>query len=176
MGFNARLAPYTITRTIQVRATSKDAAASQHLPVFRFPFAGQLVGAYANLRRITLAATAADASVVGTTNTGVDEISLWKHATDDTTATYATSLRAAIRTGAQNSEAGGGLEWRHPSATTGVSGEDSMYALTNKTAARRKFGAGDVMLMHISPYGGTDAHRAWDVELQMDYIIGHEAS
>lgn len=172
MGFNARLAPFTIATTVEVRATSKDAAASQHYPVFRFPFAGQLVGAYANVRKVTLAGTAMDAAVEATTATGVQEISLWKHATDDTTATYATALRAALRTGNKDTSTGGGINWRLPT-TSGVNG---LYALTNKSAARRKFGAGDVMLMHIAPYGVTDAHRAYNIELQADYIIGYEAS
>lgn len=173
MGFNARLAPYTITRTIEVRETSNDAAVSQHFPVFRFPFAGQIVGAFANVRRVTAAGSAADVAVEATTNTGVDEISLWKHATDDTTATYATSLRAAARTGAQDtsSAADPGINWRLQT-TSAVTG---LYTLTNKSATRRKFSAGDVVLMHFGPYGLTNAHRVHDVEVQMDYIIGHEA-
>ncbi len=178
MGFNPRLAPYSLTCQIEVRETSKDAAKSQHFPIFKFPFAGQILNAHANVRKIQAAGTAMDASVEATTNSGVDEISLWKHATADTTATYATALRSAIRTGAQDTSTGGGVNWRLPVTgnVAATSGEKSMYALTNKSAARRKYLAGDVVYMHISPYGATNSHRVHEVTLQMDYMIGHEAS
>jgi len=172
MGFNPRLAPFTITKQIQVRETSNDASVSQHFPIFVFPFAGQLVGARANIRKVQAAGTAVDAGQAATTNTGVDEISIWKHATDDTTATYATGLRAAARTGAQDTSTGGGLHWK----IAGTSSAPGLYALTNKSAARRKFSAGDTAMMHISPYAATNSHRVHVVDIQMDYIIGHEAS
>ena len=173
MGFNARLAPYTISRTIEIRQSSGGRAVNQNFPLFKFPLAGQLVGAYANVRRITLAGSAHDAAVEATTNTGVDEVSIWKHATADTTATYATALRAAIRTGAQDtsSAAAPGINWRLQT-TSGVAG---LYTLTNKSAARRKFLAGDVAYVHVSTYAAaTNAHIGHTVEVQMDYVIGHE--
>ncbi len=182
MGFNPRLAPFSVLKTIEVRESSKDAGASQHFPVYKFPFAGQLVGAYANVRKVQPLADNPDTGVEATTNTGVDEISIWKHATADTTATYATGLRAAIRTGAQDTSSAAlpGINWRAPhgapGAARGTSGEKTMYSLTNKSATRRKFLAGDVAMLHISPYGATDSHRIHVVDIQMDFIIGHEAS
>jgi len=181
MGFNNRLAPYVVAKQILVRESSNDAAVSQHFPVYKFPFAGMLVGAYANVALIQPAADNPDVTVEATTSRGVDEISLWKHATADTTATYATGLRAAKRTGAQDtsSAAAPGINWRlphgAPGAAAGTSGEKSMYALTNQTAARRKFLAGDVVMMHFGPYAPTDSHRMHRVDIQMDFIIGHEA-
>lgn len=178
MGFNPRLAPFSITKQIEVRETSKDAAVSQHFPILKAPFAGQLVGAYANVRKIQAAGTAMDAAQAATTNTGVDEISIWNYATADTTATYATGLRMAARTGDQDSVASDGLNWGLPptSGVAAVSGTPGLYTLTNKSAARRKFLAGDVLMMHISPYGATNSHRVHAVDVQVDYIIGHEAS
>ena len=175
MGFNARLAPYTIEKTIEVRGTSKGAAVSQHFPIHKFAFASQLVGAFANVRRIIVAGTGVDLGVVADTTTGVDEVSIWKHATADTTATYATALRAAARTGVQAAAA---LVWAIPvtSGVGGTSGAPSLYTLTNKSAARRKFVAGDVAYMHFGPYGATNLDRAHVVDIQMDFIIGHEAS
>lgn len=172
MGFNARLAPFSITRTIEVRESSKDRNANQNFPLFKFPADGQIVGAYANVRRNILA-TGPDVAVEATTNTGVDEVNIWKFATADTTATYATALRACYRTGAQDtsSAAAPGINWRL--ATT--SGVDGLYTLTNKSATRRKFLAGDVAMLHISAYAAaTDAHIGHTVDLQFDYVIGHE--
>ena len=170
MGFNPRLAPYTVFRDLRLHFETGTDTNSLHRPVFKFPFAGQLVSAYANVDRHLIGAI--NSAVEATTNTGIDEISIWNHATADTTATYATALRSAARTGLQNSSTGGGLNWRLP----GTTGEKSMYALTNKTAARRKFVAGDVAMVHVRNYGATDTSRIFEVHLQMDYIIGHEAS
>ena len=176
MGFNARLAPYTLCRDIEFQATSNDAAATQHCSLFKFPFAGQLVGAYANVRKIQPAATAATAAVEATTNTGIDQVCIWKHATDDTTATYATALRAAARTGDADSSTGGGINWRLPTTAAGTNTtEAGLYTLTNKTATRRKFNAGDQAILGFSSYGATNSHRQWSVHVQMDYVIGHEA-
>ncbi len=172
MGFNPRISPYSLSTQIMVRESSKDVNAAQHFAVFRFPFAGQIIGAYANVHRTYIAAGTADAAIEAETNTGVQEISLWKHATDDTTATYATSLRACARTGNKDTTTGGGLDWHLPT----TSASPSLMSLTNKSATRRKFGAGDVVMMKIAPYGVTDAHRSHRVDLQMDYIIGEEAS
>jgi len=187
MGFNPRLAPYTVSKTIEVRATSKDAATSQQFTLYRFPFAGQLVGAYANIRRVTLAGSAADAAIEATTNTGVKELSIWRVDATDTTATYTDALWAASRhaentAGAitEDSSTGGGINWHLPTtarttAEIAAGNTNGIYAMENSSASLRKFGAGDLAMMHIDPYGATDAHRAWNVEIQMDYIIGHES-
>ena len=177
MGFNPRLAPFTVTKKFEVRETSKASNVIQHFPLFKFPFAGQLVGAYANVRKVQAAGIAVDKPQLATTATGVFEVSIWNHATADTTATYATALRAAARTGNKNSTLGGGLTWKLPltSGVAGVSGEPSMYTLTNKSATRRKFLAGDVAMVNISPYGATNSNRVHVLDVQMDFIIGHEA-
>lgn len=169
-GFNPRLAPYTLNGNAVFRNSSKDAAVAQHVPIFKFPFAGQLVGAYANARRVSGTAAAADAGIEATTATGVDGIAMWKYATADTTATYASGLRAAKRTGNADTSTGGGINFRLPT----VSGTPGLYTLTNQTAARRTFAAGDVVMLMYDPRGATDAHRLTQVDYQMDYIIGYE--
>ncbi len=173
MGFNPRIAPYSVVKVVPIQPTSAVAAAGlHHFPIFKFPFAGQLVGAYANVRKINVIGTTADVAVEATTNTGINQISLWKHATDDTTATYATSLRSAARTGNKDTSTGGGINWRLP-VTSAVTG---LYTLTNKSATRRKYAAGDVCFMCVAPYGLTNADRPYEVTIQADYIIGEEAS
>ena len=177
MGFNPRLAPFTIMKTIEVRETSNDSSVAQNFPLFKFPFAGQLVGAYANVRKVQAIGTAVDVAQLATTNTGVNQVSIWKHATADATASYVTALRSAARTGNANSTQGGGLTWKilATAGTAGTSAEPTMYSLTNKSAARRKYLAGDVAVVHIDPYGATNSHRMHILDIQMDYIIGHES-
>lgn len=172
MGFNPRLHPYTVTKEVNLHVTSKDAAAAHNMPVFRFPFAGELVGAAANIM-YSPGAGVHFIEVEATTATGVESISLWKHATDDTTATYATGLRALQRTGTQDTSTGGGLNWRAPT-TSGAVGLIPFSDNNTANGARRRFNAGDNVLLYVKPYGATDAHRDWRIELQMDYIIGHE--
>ena len=172
MGFNPRLHPYTVSKQITFHVTSKDAAADHELPVFRFPFAGQLVGAAANIQYNT-AAGVHYIELLGTTATGVN-LSLWKFATDDTTATYATGLRALQRTGAANSTAGGGISWRR-AQTSGSVGLIPFSDNNTAAASRRQFNAGDDVMLHLDPRGATDAHRNYRVDIQMDYIIGREA-
>jgi hypothetical protein len=171
MGFNSRLAPYTLSRHFRLHFETGSDTNSLHRPIFKFPFAGQIVEANAVVDRF--AAGAINAAVEATTNTGIDEISIWKHATADTTATYATGLRALQRTGNQNSSTGGGINWRLP----GTSGEDTMYVFSNNNtaaASRKQFLANDVAMLHVRNYGATDTSRIFHVNLQMDYVIGHE--
>lgn len=178
MGFNPRLHPYTITKQFDLHVTSKDAAAAQDMPVFKFPFAGQLVGASANIMYQTLGSPGTHyIGLEATTNTGVLELSLWKHATNDTTATFATALRALQRTGNANTSTGGGLNWRNAVAGPNVSGSVGLIAFSDNntaSAARKQFNADDQVLLHIIPYGGTDTHRNFRIDLQVDYIIGRD--
>jgi hypothetical protein len=45
--------------------------------------------------------------------------------------------------------------------------------MTNQTAARRCFGAGDQAIVAITPtYAATNAHYVFQLDVQMDYIIG----
>lgn len=171
MGFNARLAPYTILKQHTFIASSKMASTTQYQPLFRFPFAGQLVGAYANVTKVYADAATKDAAMDAATNANITEVSILKHATDDTTLTYATGLRAAILTGANDSVTGGGVDYTWPT----TSGGTGLKALTNKTLLRRSFGAGDQALLKLTPtYAATNAHYVWRVDVQMDYVIGQE--
>jgi len=163
MGFNARLAPYTVTREVNFQTnTDTDTFQKDHF-IFRFPFAGQLIGAYAALGQ-------GGDPVAADTTTCLWEVSLWKNSADNTTATYDTADRAAKRTGAVN--ATGGILWA----------SNTVYSLTNETAARRKFAAGDKMFLRTAFTGATThvttqfALAQEKLEVQADYIIGHEAS
>ena len=172
MGFNPRLAPYTICRDFRLHFETATDTNSLQRAIFKFPVAGQVIAARANVDRhfIGLVNTAVEAS----TATGIDEISIWKHATADTTATFATALRSLQRTGNQDSSTGGGINWRLP----GTTAEPSLYTFAdNNTAsgARREYLAGDVVMMHVRNYGGTDTSRIFEVHLQVDYVLGLES-
>jgi hypothetical protein len=162
MGFNARLAPYSVAKEVHFQTnTNTDTFERDHF-IFRFPFAGQLIGAYAALG---MSAEVVDAD----TTTCLYEVSLWKNSADNTTATYDTADRAAKRTGEVN--ATGGILWA----------SNTTYALTNLTAARRKFAAGDKMFLRTgftanTQHVGSDNELQGErLEIQADYIIGHEA-
>ena len=171
MGFNPRLAPYSLNQTFTVWLGTATTIQTYNVDLFRFPFAGQLLNAYANAAQIVPAGGTVPAAVEATTNTAMFEVSLWKATDGDTTATYATGARAAIRTGAMNSSTGGGINWRL-AATSGVPG---LYALTNKSAARRKFAADDRLLAHVGVQGATNANRTYEVRVQANYVIGYES-
>ncbi len=162
MGFNARLAPYSVVSEVMFQTnTNTDTFQRDHF-IFRFPFAGQLIGAYAALGQGASAQAADDKT------TNLYEVSLWKNSADNTTATYDTADRAAKRTGAVN--ATGGILWAN----------NTVYALTNQTAARRKFDAGDKMYLRTGftaavAHGTTFQYPQEQLEIQADYIIGEEA-
>lgn len=172
MGFNPRLAPYTVTKQHIFIASSKMSTTTQYQPFFRFPYQGQLIGAYANVTKCFADAATKDLAVNAATNANITEVSILKHATDDTTLTYATGLRAAILTGANDTVTGGGVDYFWPT----TSGATGLKALTNKTATRRTFGAGDQAILKFTPYyTATNAHYVWRLDVQMDYIIGTES-
>lgn len=176
MGFNPRLHPYTVSKSITIHVTSKDAGAIHHVPVFKFPFAGQLVGASANIM-YTFADGDHAIGIEATTNTGVESIALWKFAAADTTATFATGLRSLQRTGTQDTSTGGGLNWRAAVHGPNASGARGFIAFSDNntaSAARKQYLQNDEVMLLFDPYGVTNAHRTFRVDLQMDYIIGHE--
>jgi len=173
MGFNPRLAPYTLAKQLTFVVSSKMAdQTTQYQPLFRFPFAGQLIGAYANVTLSYPDCATKDAAIDAATNANITEVSILKHAAADATLTYATGLRAAILTGANDTVTGGGVDYPWPTTSGGV----GMKALTNKTATRRSFVAGDQAIVKFTPDYATTAHYVFRVDLQMDYIIGHESA
>ncbi len=164
MGFNARLAPYSVVKEVNFQTnTNTDTFTRDHF-IFRFPYAGQLIGAYAALGQGASAQAADDKT------TNLYEVSLWKNSADNTTATYATDDRAAKRTG-EAANTTGSLTW-----TAGA-----VYTLTNQTAALRTFAAGDKMFLRTG-FTAATTHNTTQfglqqekLEIQADYIIGYEA-
>jgi len=164
MGFNARLAPYSVTKEVHFQTnTDTDTFQLDHF-IFRFPFAGQLIGAYCALGQ----GAAYPAGDSKTTN--LWEVSLWKNSADNTTATYATDDRAAKRTG-EAANTTGSLVWAL----------NTVYTLTNQSSTLRKFAAGDKMYLRTAFTAGVThatiglSLAQQKMEIQADYIIGYEA-
>jgi hypothetical protein len=160
MGFNPRLAPYSVTKEVNYQTnTDTDTFALDHF-LLRMPFAGQLLGAYAALGQ-------GGGPVVADTTTALWEVSIWKNSVDNTTATYATGDRAAKRTGAVNQT--GAIAWA----------ANTVYALTNQTGVRRSFDAGDKLYLRTAftaavTHGTIFGFPQEKLEIQMDYVIGQE--
>ena len=164
MGFNPRLAPYTVNKEVGYQTnTDTDTFSKDHF-LFRFPFAGQLISAYAALGPNATVLPGDDKT------TNLWEVSIWKNSVDNTTATFATADRAALRTG-EAANTTGALAW----AT------NTVYTLTNKSGARRRFNAGDKLYLRTS-YTAATSHGSLTamavlqerLGVQMDYIIGQE--
>ena len=160
MGFNPRLAPYTVHRSALYHpATGTDTYQLDHF-LFKFPYAGQLISAYANLDPNATVQAGDDKT------TNLWEVSIWKNSVDNTTATYATADRAAARTG-EAANTTGALVWN----------ANTVYTLTNKSTARRRFNLGDKLYLLTNFTAATNhpfVTGTSKVDVQMDYIIGYD--
>lgn len=159
-GFNPRLAPFTVQQRVVYHPDTDNNTHDHDAFFYRFPYAGQLIGAYACLAQDAASQAGDDKT------TNLFEVSIWKNSADNTTGTYATADRAAARTG-EAANTTGALIWL----------SNRVYTLTNKTATRRKFDAGDKLFLRTRMKANTDHPFAPPqmIDVQMDYIIGHES-
>lgn len=143
MGFNPRLAPYSLTfnrdNVFEVASTTID------MDWFRFPFAGQLLAAYA--------ATSGNI------------------ATDATTAL--TTLAIGKSVGGTTSYAAASSRVVTAAATGSTWDNTTQYTLTNSTTvSETKFAAGDwAMVRRVFVHSSAGVR---GLSLQMDYVIGYE--
>ncbi len=143
MGFNPRLAPYSLTfnrdNVFEVASTTID------IDWFRFPFAGQLLAAYA----------ATNANIATDTATALTTLAIGKSA-GGTTSYAAASSRVVIANGA-------GSDWDNT----------TQYTLTNSsTVSELRFAAGDwAMVRRVFIHSSAGVR---GLSLQMDYVIGYE--
>lgn len=143
MGFNPRLAPYTVT--FNQDNVFEVASATVDQDWFRFPFAGQLLAAYA----------AVDTNIATDTTTAMTTLAIGKSLAG--TGAYAAASSRVVTAGSN-----GASTW---DPTT-------QYTLTNSTTASEiKFAAGDwamVRRVMVHTSGGLRG-----MSLQMDYVIGY---
>ena len=142
MGFNPRLAPYTITFNQSNVFEVTDATVD--MDWFRFPFAGEVLSAYA----------AVDTNIETDTATALTTVAIGKSAAG-TGAYQAVSSRVVTANAA-------GSTW------------DNLvkYTLSNSSSvATMQFAAGDwamIRRIFIHTTGGSRA-----LSIQMDYVLGH---
>ena len=143
MGFNPRLAPYSVT--YQTNPFAK-ASATRDIDWFRFPFAGQLLSAYASV----------DTNIATDATTAITTLSIGKSLAG--TGAYAAVASRVVTAGAD-----------------GASTYDNttQYTLSvTSTGATKKFAAGDWAMLRLIHVHSSGAYRGLTV--QMDYVIGHE--
>lgn len=144
MGFNPRLAPYTITYQ---QNPFQNTSATYDVDWFKFPFAGELLAAYG----------AVQSNVVTDATTAMTTLAIGKSAAG--TGAYASVSSRVVTAGSD-----GASTWDNL----------TQYTLANHSAvANRQFAAGDwamIRIIQVNTSGGPNY-----LNVQMDYVIGHEA-
>lgn len=143
MGFNPRLAPYSVT--YQQDNILEVASATVDLDWFRFPFAGQLLAAYA----------AVSTNIPTDTTTAMTTLAVGK-------SLAGTGAYAAASSRVVTAASDGASTWDNT----------TQYTLTNSTTASElKFAAGDWAMIRRIFVHNSGAVRG--MSLQMDYVIGY---
>ncbi len=142
MGFNPRLAPYTVTYNQDVVFEVTNATVD--MDWFRFPFAGQLLAAYA----------ATSGNIATDTTTALTTVAIGKSLQG--TGAYAAAASRVVTAAAT------GSTWDNT----------TQYTLTNSsTASELKFAAGDWAMLRRIFIHSTGTVKGLSV--QMDYVIGY---
>ena len=143
MGFNPRLAPYSISYQ---QDPFLNGAGTDDVDWFRFPFAGELLSAYA----------AVQTNIATDTTTALTTVAIGK--SDAGTGAYAAASSRVV-TGAAT-----GSTWDNA----------TQYTLANNgTLANVQFAAGDWAMIRIIQVQGASVTNN-TLSVQMDYVIGHE--
>lgn len=144
MGFNPRLAPYTLTYQ---QNPFLNASGTDDIDWYRFPFAGELLAAYATVQ----------SNIVTDTTTAITTLAVAKSAAG--TGAYAVVASRVVTAGSN-----GASTWDNT----------TQYTLANhSTLASRQFAAGDWAMIRI--INANSSAGANLVNVQMDYVLGHEA-
>lgn len=145
MGFNARLAPYTLTYQTNALA---EATGTHDIDWFRFPFAGELLAAYA----------AAGVDIATDVTTAITTLAIGKSLAG--TGAYAAASSRVVTAGSD-----GASTWDNT----------TQYTLTNSTTiAEVRFAAGDWAMLRIINAHTSGGIRPLNV--QIDYVIGYSAA
>ncbi len=143
MGFNPRLAPYTLTYQ---QDPFLNTTGTDDIDWFRFPFAGELLAAYGSVQ----------SNIATDTTTAITTLAVAK--SDAGTGAYAVVASRVVTAG---------------SASASTWDNATQYTLSNhSTLASRQFAAGDWAMIRIIQANTSSVNL---VNVQMDYVIGHEA-
>lgn len=145
MGFNPRLAPYSITLTQD--NVFEVASATVDIDWFRFPFAGEILAAYA----------AVSTNIATDTTTALTTVAIAKSLAG--TGAYQVAASRVVTAGGA-----GASTWDNT----------TQYTLTNNTVlASVQFAAGDWVMVRRVMVHTSGALRG--LALQMDYVLGYES-
>jgi len=165
MGFNPRIAPYSVQVSCPFIDTTS--AGVQELDTFlhKMAFAGQVVGGYACLGATSPLVASSD------TTTWLSVCAVWKEGEATTTGVYATASMCCARERGETAAVNTGGHWV----------KNRPYTLTNEIASRRTLAAGDKLYLRTKYQGDTtrwkDATiKNEDMSIQVDYIYGLESA
>jgi hypothetical protein len=164
MGFNPRLAPYSIQMNCPMTKLVASGPHDMDTFLHQAAFAGQVLGAYACLGPLIESAVAA-----GDTTTWLSVVAVWKEGEATTTGVYATGQMCA---GRETGEAGA-------DNTGGAWALNQPYTLTNEVVSRRNFDAGDKLYLRTRyqhDVSSMNASVQEDITIQVDYIYGLETA
>ena len=165
MGFNPRIAPYSIQMRCALMGTTTSGPHELDSFLHTMAFKGQVVGAYAGLDALAQAIASSDAT------TWFSVCAIWKEGEATTTGVYATDAMCAAReTGEATADNLDG-HWA----------KNRVYTLTNEVASRRTLEAGDKLYLRTRTQRDTTTYKNTKIideglTIQVDYIYGLESA
>jgi len=165
MGFNPRIAPYSIQLHCPMLNLTTSGPFELDTFLHRMAFAGQVVGGYACLGPLAQAVAATD------TTTWLSVCAVWKEGAATDVGVYATASMCCARETGETGAVNGDGHWV----------KNRPYTLTNEIASRRTLAAGDKLYLRTRYQGDTtrwkDATiKNEDMSIQVDYIYGLESA
>ena len=161
MGFNPRLAPYSIQSNCDLNRLTTSGPHNMDTYLHTMAFAGQVIGGYACLGPQAVAIASSDST------TWLSIVAVWKEGAATAVGVYETASFCVARetgeTGALNT--GGHWQVLRP------------YTLTNEVTSRRQLAAGDKLFLRTRFQFDTTRPGniiPEDITIQVDYIYGHE--
>ena len=165
MGFNPRIAPYSIQMSCPFVDTTS--AGVQELDTFlhKMAFAGQVIGGYACLGATAPAVASSD------TSTWLSVCAVWKEGAATTTGVYATASMCVARETGETDAVNADGSWV----------KNHVYTLTNESVTRRTLAAGDKLYLRTRFKAVTSRMNARGIKVeemnvQVDYIYGLESA
>lgn len=163
MGFNPRLAPYSIQMRCPLTKLVTTGPHEHDTFLHKMAFAGQVLGAYACLGPLSNAVASSD------TTTWLSIVAVWKEGEATTTGVYATASMCAARETGETAAVNTGGSWV----------VNRPYTLTNEVVSRRTLSAGDKLYLRTRyrhDSSGLGATVQEDISIQVDYIYGLETA
>ncbi len=163
MGFNPRLAPYSIQTVCDLHKLTTSGPHEMDTFLHKMAFAGQVLGGYACLGPQAVAIAATD------TTTWLSVVAVWKEGADTTTGVYATGSMVVARETGETGAVNGDGHWV----------VNRPYTLTNESVTRRTLAAGDKLYLRTRFQFDTTRPAniiPEDISIQVDFMYGLETA